>query len=59
MCGQDGCLGRFYNVYVVMLKALFDNGGLRLEDLVQTNSYVWTLMGDLNLKVTKVTILSN
>ncbi len=59
MCGQDGCLGRFYNVYVVMLKALFDNGGLRLEDLVQTNSYVWTLMGDLNLKVTKVTLLSN
>lgn len=59
MCGQDGCLGHFYNVYVVMLKALFDYGGLRLEDLVQTNSYVWTLMGDLYLKVTKVTILSN
>jgi hypothetical protein len=30
-----------------MLKALFDYGGLRLEDLVQINSYVWTLMGDL------------
>jgi hypothetical protein len=59
MCGQDGCLGHFYNVYVVMLKALFAYGGLRLEDLVQTNSYVWTLMGDLNLKVTKVMILSN
>jgi hypothetical protein len=56
---KNGCLGHFYNVYVVMLKALFDYGGLRLEDLVQTNSYVWTLMGDLNLKVTKVTLLSN
>jgi hypothetical protein len=57
MCGQDGCLGHFCNVYVVMLKALFDYGGLKLEDLVQINSYVWTLIGDLNLKVTEVTIL--
>jgi hypothetical protein len=41
-----------------MLMALFDYGGLRLEDIIQINSYVWTLMGDLYLKVSKVTILS-
>lgn len=37
MCGQDGCLGHFYNLYIVMLKALFDYGGLRLEDLICIN----------------------